>query len=148
MRIASPICGLWAVHNEGGDVNCILALALLFTVYLPWIRSPGPVFSPFAVEVSVLRVVSHGLAPIPEPRAEVRVYTTAVNGALIYGGRTDEQGQMNATPSTPLPYRLYVTVRGPVPYVRSNEVLVGPGETLRCLATGAGEEWGVTCVGD
>jgi len=90
-------------------VNCILALALMFTVYLPRIRSPGPVFSPFAVQVTVRRIVSYGLAPIPEPYAEVRVYTTAINGALIYGGRTDEQGQMSETASTPLPYTLYVT---------------------------------------
>jgi hypothetical protein len=54
---------------------------------------------------------------------------------------------MTATPSTPLPYTLYVTVRRDaewLPYVKSNEVVVRPGETLRCLATGAGDEWGVT----
>jgi hypothetical protein len=133
-------------------MNCILALAMIFTVYLPRVGSPGPEFSPFGVEVSVLRLVSHGLAPIPEPRAEVRVYTTAVNGALIYGGRTDAQGRMNATASTPLPYTLYVTVRRdsspwePLPYVKSNEVRVGPGGTLRCVCTGAGDVWGVTCA--
>lgn len=63
-------------------MKTILALALLFTLYLPRIGAPGPVFSPFAVQVTVLRVVSYGLAPIPEPHAEVRVYTTAVGGAL------------------------------------------------------------------
>lgn len=132
-------------------MNYILALALMFLVFLPMVRSPGPRFSPFTVQVTVERVMSSGLAPIPEPHAEVRVYTTALGGALIYGGRTDAQGQMNATPSTPLPYTLYVTVRRdsspwePLPYVTSNVVMVAPGGTLRCLATGAGDEWGVTC---